>query len=265
MRPLTVDPAAFASTQFAAQEGATRPCRLDDLVDRKRSSGHIFGLMPGRPLRSRDPARRRKILEAAKRFFTRLGFKATNLEAIAAEAGCAKGALYLEFEDKETLLREVARDTFAAIRARFDAEVLPIDSPLERLVATLRFAYRQAAAEPMFGKLLREDPELRALLPASEADVARDARAQIAELRAWVDEGIARGEIRADVDRDAVPMVVGILRFAPQHLGIVTSLGLFSAERTLEAILDLFRAGLAAAPPSTSGPNRKKRPRRTKG
>jgi TetR/AcrR family transcriptional regulator, cholesterol catabolism regulator len=216
------------------------------------------------PSRSRDPARRRKILEAAKRLFTRVGFKATNLEAIAAEAGCAKGALYLEFEDKQALLREVAMNTFAAIRARFDAEVLPIDSPLERLVATLRFAHRQMVAEPMFAKLMREDPELRALLPASEADVAREARAQIAELRGWVDEGIARGEIRPGVDRDAVPLVLGVLRFAPQHLGVVTSLGLFSAERTLEAIVDLFRAGLAAAPPGTDGPIRTKRPRRTR-
>jgi TetR/AcrR family fatty acid metabolism transcriptional regulator len=198
--------------------------------------------------KSRDPARRQRILEAAKRHFTAYGFKGTNLDAVAAEAGCAKGALYLEFADKEALLREVAEAAFAAIRARYADEVLATASPLERLVGTLRFAYRQMAADPMFGKLLREDPDLRALGLAADPKNVEAAKAQIAMLRGWVDEGIERGEIRADIDRDAIPIALGVLRFAPQHLGIVTELGLFSPERALEAIVDIFRAGLAAPP-----------------
>ncbi|WP_437635773.1 TetR family transcriptional regulator [Sorangium sp. So ce854] len=201
-----------------------------------------------RPDRPRDPARRARILEAARRQFAERGFKGTNLDAVAAEAGCAKGALYLEFADKESLLREVVEQAFAAIRARFAAEVLGLESPLDRLVATLRFAYRQQAAEPLFGKLLREDPDLRALRLLDDAATAAAAKAQVAQINGWVDEGIARGEIRPDVDRDAIPFVLGVLRFAPQHLGLVTSLGGFAGERTLDAIADIFRAGLAARP-----------------
>jgi len=94
---------------------------------------------------------------------------------------------------------------------------------------------------------MREDPELHALLPRrSRGKALREAKAQIAELRGLVGEGIARGEIRADVDRDAVLFVVGILRFAPQHVPLVDALGLVSGERTLEAIVDVLRAGLAA-------------------
>lgn len=209
--------------------------------------------MPARrPEKPRDPARRTRILEAAKRLFAERGFKGVNLDAVAAEAGCAKGALYLEFADKEALLGEVVEQSFAAIRARFAAEVMGIDSPLERLVATLRFAYRQQAAEPLFGKLLREDPDLRALRLQDDAASAAAAKAQVAQIAGWVDEGIARGEIRPDVDRDAIPFVLGVLRFAPQHLGLVTSLGLFAGERTLDAIADIFRAGLAARPAATS-------------
>ncbi len=220
--------------------------------------------MVARPVqKSRDPARRQRILEAAKRHFTAHGFKGTNLDAVAAEADCAKGALYLEFADKEALLREVAEQSFATIRARFVDEVLSIESPLERLVGTLRFAYRQMAADPMFGKLLREDPDLRALGLASDSKNIEAANAQLAMLRGWVDEGIARGEIRADVDRDAVPVVLGVLRFAPQHLGILIELGLFSPERTLEAIVDVFRAGLAAPPsPAPAKPIRRASPTR---
>lgn len=203
-------------------------------------------MAPRRVQTSRDPARRRRILDAAKRLFTEQGFKGTNLDRVAAEAGCAKGALYLEFSSKEELLREVASETFAAISKRWADEVYSIESPLERLVETLRFAYRQMAAEPMFLRLMREDPELRALVGQDEAATVRAAEAQLAMLHGWVDEGIARGEIRADVDRDAVPIVLGVLRFAPQHLALVNRLGTFSGERVLEAIVDVWRAGLAA-------------------
>jgi len=195
---------------------------------------------------SRDPTRRRRILDAGKRHFSAHGFKATALDAVARDAGCSKGALYLEFADKEELLREVVSETFAAIRARFVREVQGIESPLDRLVATLRFAYQQLAVEPMFTKLMRDDPDLRALVPAgSEEDTARAAKAQVDQLIGWVDEGIARGEIRADVDREAIPAVIGVLRFAPQHLGLISAMGTVTADRTLEAILDVFRAGLA--------------------
>jgi TetR/AcrR family transcriptional regulator, cholesterol catabolism regulator len=194
----------------------------------------------------RDPARRRRILDAAKRHFSMYGFKGTNLDAIAAEAGCAKGALYLEFADKRALLREVVDETLAAVAARYAKEVMSIPSPLERLASTLRFAFRETATEPIFPKLLREDPDLRVLGLAGNADVAREAKAQVDVLASWVKEGIAKGEIRPDVDSEAIPFVIGVLRFAPQHLGLVTQLGLFSAERVLEGIVEVFRDGLAA-------------------
>jgi TetR/AcrR family fatty acid metabolism transcriptional regulator len=197
---------------------------------------------------ARDPTRRRRVLDVAKRHFTARGFKGTTLDAVAEEAGCAKGALYLEFADKEALLRTVVDETFAAIRARFVAEVLAIESPLARLGETLRFAFRQYAREPLFGRLMREDPELRALGFGGNADDARAARAQVEQLASWVDEGVARGEIRPDVDRNIVPYAIGVLRFAPQHLALADSLGLAAGERVLEGLVELFMSSLAARP-----------------
>ncbi|WP_437305065.1 TetR/AcrR family transcriptional regulator [Sorangium sp. So ce388] len=209
----------------------------------------------------RDPTRRRRILDAAKRHFTDRGFKGTRLDAIAAEAGCAKGALYLEFENKEILLREVVAELFGSIRARYEAEIARIDSPLERLKATLRFAYRYMAQEPLFARLLRDDPELRALRPTQDAAAEeRAARAEVDRLLGWVDEGIARGEIRADIDRDAVPFILSALRFVPLQLGLATA-GMFPGERALDAIVDVFAAGLAArGAPSAPRPEQGEQP-----
>lgn len=193
----------------------------------------------------RDPGRRRRVLDAAKRHFTLYGLKGTRLDAVAAEAGCAKGALYLEFADKETLLRAVVDEVFDDIRGRFAAEVASLGSPHERLVATLAFAFSRYAAEPLFARLQRDDRDLAVLRPPHTAEVqAAEARAQVGQLRGWVDEGVEAGELRADLDRDAVPMVIGLLRALPQHLAPMS--GWMSGERVLAAVLDIFAAGLAA-------------------
>lgn len=222
--------------------------RLERQFDPIENFSHVVQV-PSRA--SRDPSRRRRILDAARRQFTQYGLKGTRLDAVAAEAGCAKGALYLEFADKVALLREVTDEVFSEIRLKFERDVLPLESPLDRLVATLRFAYDSLRNEPLFGRLLRDDPDLRVLRPVDDDVKAMATKAQIDELLGWLDEGIERGEIRPDVDREAIPFVVGVLRFTPQHLALGT-LGMFPGDRVLEAILDLFRAGLAATPESES-------------
>ncbi len=207
----------------------------------------------------RDPTRRRRILVAAKQQFTAHGFRGTQLAAVAEAAGCAKGALYLEFSDKAALLREVVGEVYAAVHARYAAEVLALPSPHQRLVETLRFAYKMMAAEPLFSRLMREDPELSLLRPpADQAAQLAAAKAQIDQLIAWVDEGIAAGEMRPSLDREALPFVIGLLRFVPQHMA--TLAGLIAEDRVLRAIVDIFAAGLAAT--STPSPSPKPTPRR---
>lgn len=58
---------------------------------------------PARPGRPKDPAKRRAILEAAKRLFPRHGFDGVSMDAIAAEAGVSKLTLYSHFKDKDDL------------------------------------------------------------------------------------------------------------------------------------------------------------------
>ena len=199
-------------------------------------------------MNKRDPSRRRRVLDVARKHFARSGFKGSRLDAIAQEAGCAKGALYLEFSDKEALLQEVAREVLEAAGQRFAAEVASLPSPLQRLTMTLKFAFREMDREPLFERLMRDDPELRVLRPLSAAEEQqRAAQGQIALLRSWVEEGIARGEIRADLDIDAVPFLISLLRAVHPHAAAATG-GLFGRERLLDAVVEMFARSLAAAP-----------------
>jgi TetR/AcrR family fatty acid metabolism transcriptional regulator len=210
---------------------------------------------------ARDPGRRQRILDVAKRQFTERGFLGTRLEDVASEAGCAKGAIYLEFDDKETLLREVLDQTFADVMDRFARQVAGLASPRARLCETLRFAYRQHAAEPLFGRLLRDDPELRFLRATREDEWKAEAAERVAMIRRWVDEGIRLGEIRPDLDRDVIPAVLGVLRMVPLHLGLVTAAGGVSGDRVLDAVVGMFDAGLGPSQPSRARRPRVNRPR----
>src|SRR4051812_30912771 len=68
---------------------------------------------PVKPTRRYDSARRRAqaeatrndILDAAQRLFEELGYAATTMQAIAAEAGVALKTVYVAFETKSGLLR----------------------------------------------------------------------------------------------------------------------------------------------------------------
>lgn len=209
----------------------------------------ILVIMTPRTL-ARDPTRRSRILAVAKRHYLERGFRGTRLDEIAAEVGCSKGALYLEFPDKEALLREVVMQAAVSVRGRYDAQVLGVASPLDRLVATLAFAFREYAHEPLFARLSQKPEELEALGIGSGASERAQAAAQIDELAGWITEGIANGEIRSDVDARMVPLVIGILRNAPTHLPVVTMLGA-SGDAVLATLLDIFRRGLAAPPTET--------------
>lgn len=200
---------------------------------------------PARPT-PRDPGRRRRVLDVARQHFSRAGFRATRLDEIALEAGCAKGALYLEFESKEALLAEVAKEVLAAVEARFLAEVLSVPGPLARLRATLRFTFREMEREPLFERLAEEDPTfsmLRGLVDAPDQQTKADG--QVAMLRAWVEEGVAAGEIRPDLDREALPYALASLRAI--HLsGERSTVGRIDRARLMDTIIEIFIAGIRA-------------------
>ncbi|WNG47236.1 TetR/AcrR family transcriptional regulator [Archangium minus] len=197
--------------------------------------------------RSSAEARRQRILQVAKSHFERFGFRRTRIEDIARDAGIAKGAVYLEFESKEVLLHAVIEALFVEIGRRYAAEVMSLESPRERLRATLRFAYREFARDALFERLGREDSELAVFQSLAKAgDNPRKADAQVEMIRGWVHEGIERGEFRADLDVDAVPFVIGLLRFLHYHTALITTGDRITRERLLDAVIDIFIAGLSA-------------------
>ncbi|MDW4499344.1 TetR/AcrR family transcriptional regulator [Sulfitobacter sp. D35] len=85
--------------------------------------------------RSRQEARREKMIAAARKLFVEKGFEATSLDDIIAETGGSRRNVYLEFGGKEGLLRAVIEQIVSGIArdaALPDEEVL---APRDWLIA----------------------------------------------------------------------------------------------------------------------------------
>ena len=76
--------------------------------------------MPRLTQRTRD-ARRRQILDAARRCFTRNGFQATSMQDIFTASGLSAGAVYSHFTGKDEIVTAIADDVIDAITSSFGA------------------------------------------------------------------------------------------------------------------------------------------------
>src|SRR5436853_5369027 len=65
---------------------------------------------PQAPEMGGDSAKRRQILEGARRVFLAQGFDAASMGEIARAAGVSKGTLYVYFENKEELFAAIVRE-----------------------------------------------------------------------------------------------------------------------------------------------------------
>ncbi|HEY0351636.1 MAG TPA: helix-turn-helix domain-containing protein, partial [Gemmatimonadales bacterium] len=71
----------------------------------------------------RPEARAEEILDAAQQVFGESGFARAKLDDVARLAGVSKGTLYLYFDSKETLFREMVRAKIVALLAESEASL----------------------------------------------------------------------------------------------------------------------------------------------
>ena len=119
-----------------------------------------------------------RLLAAARRTFAQQGYAASAMDAICAEAGVTRGALYHHFGGKEGLLLEVVHQLDAEISARVTAEEARHDDPWQGFRACCRLWLEQA-----------RDPEIQRIY-------LRDAPAVLGQKMRDMDEVKTIGEIR---------------------------------------------------------------------
>ena len=145
---------------------------------------------------ARAAERRAAIVEAALEEFIARGFAATRLDDIARRAGVAKGTIYLHFKDKESMFEELVRIVIVPVVERLTALPPPTGS-VRDLVEAFASNFLKEVANTRRGDLVRlivaEGPRFPAVADFYYREVVSRG---IAGMRALIELGIARGEIR---------------------------------------------------------------------
>ena len=97
--------------------------------------------------------KRKNILEAAMRLFSKNGFEQTSIEALAREAGIGKGTVYSYFQTKKDIVRAFCEDELEYTRQELTQNSNP-DTPLKDLLMILFEAeFNYLSRNKEFGRL----------------------------------------------------------------------------------------------------------------
>jgi len=187
-------------------------------------------------------ARRRQILDAARRRFAANGFHQTSMQDVLAESGLSAGAVYRYFAGKEDIIGAIAEEAVGALRASFasDDDHLTIAEIVARALA----AVDARAAEDDVGRLA-----LQVWAEAARSETLRRRLAKaVRQARAALRDRIAR-QYGPDVDAEALAVVVVAL--LPGYLHAKVIVGDVDAEgylRGVDALGEVMRRDSRAAP-----------------
>ena len=99
-------------------------------------------------------ARRRQILDAARRCFVRNGFHATSMQDVLAEANLSAGAVYRYFRGKDEIIAAIAGEAVAEIAGALDSAFDTGDPPpLDEVLGAAFLAIQRVDAEQGVAKL----------------------------------------------------------------------------------------------------------------
>ena len=213
---------------------------------------HFQSPSSGEPRWQRRPdARPEEILEAAKHVFGERGYAGTTLEDVARRAGVSKGTLYLYFEGKEALFREMVRAKVVPALAHAEATVRTFEgSSRELLVLLVSSMYRRLRDEGLarVGRVVQAElPSFPELAQFYFEEVILRSRRLVSRV---LERGVARGEFREVAHAFAARGLASLLvhtaqlqcffhDFDPDQL---------SDEAALGGLVDLFLHGVLARP-----------------
>jgi TetR/AcrR family transcriptional regulator, transcriptional repressor of aconitase len=158
-------------------------------------------------------ARRRQILDAARRSFVRNGFHATSMQDLLREANLSAGAVYRYFKSKDEIIAAIGFANVAAF-TRAVEEVVQVDDPppLDEALGLLLAALERLDEEQDQAKITLQAWSEALRSPALAARVEEGWAELTSSLAGLVETYQHRGDISTDVPADRIArMLVGLL------------------------------------------------------
>jgi AcrR family transcriptional regulator len=159
--------------------------------------------------REQSELSRERLIEAATRLFAERGYRDASVQAIGEAAGISRGSIFWHFGSKEGLLWAVVQRVFA----RWEAETLVPevgDARGEEAIGRALRAHRRFLADEggtlrLLFVLMFEALGPRPELAGEFARLHRDLR----ELATpWLEEAVADGDFRSDVDPETIVTLI---------------------------------------------------------
>jgi AcrR family transcriptional regulator len=174
--------------------------------------------------------RRAELADAALRIVATRGIAALSTRTLADEAGLTTGALFRHYASLDDLLVGVCERAAELLGATFPDPALP---PRARLAAFTRARLALVRAHPGVPQLVLSDQFALALPDEGRAHLRLAVRATHGFLAGALRDGQARGEVRADVEADALAsLFLGALQVA----AVTARAGVVSAPSALRAL-----------------------------
>jgi AcrR family transcriptional regulator len=167
-------------------------------------------------------ARRRTILDGARRSFARDGYEGATVRRLEAEIGLSRGAIFHHFRDKESLFFAVAEDDAAEMAS------IVAEHGLVQLMRDLRSRDPGwLGVQLELSRRLRTDADFRNRWAARSERISAAARSRL-------QQGVERGTLRTDVP---VETLAAFLELVLDGLVLHRAMGV--PDDDLDAVLDL--------------------------
>jgi AcrR family transcriptional regulator len=189
-------------------------------------------------------ARRQAILEAALSIFAARGYAAARLDDVAAQAGVAKGTLYLYFRDKQALFEELVRGAVTPIMDQVRAAALTSDiEPIHIVEMFFGLFQREVLGSDrklLLRLMIAEGPRFPAITAFYHREVVSRG---MALMRTVAQRAVARGEFSTEAAARFPQLIVAPLLLAVIWDGLFSKIEPLDVGGLLRAHCDLLTAG----------------------
>lgn len=165
--------------------------------------------------------RKNQILKSAIRVFARSNYRAATVAEIAAEAGISEAMIYKHFPSKRSLLLQVLKQVSGRIIELWRTELEKTQDTMEAMRNMALVYYGRMAEHPEELKV-----QFQAVSEIGDSAIARQVRldhgAYIDFVETVIREGMRKGAVRSDLDREALAVFfdgIGILMNMMRLLG----------------------------------------------
>jgi AcrR family transcriptional regulator len=176
---------------------------------------------------ARSEATRRKIITSAVELFNEIGYPATGLGDIIERAELTKGALYYHFDSKESLATAIIEEGSANLIHAFRSITESSAPTLESMIHGAFVAADLLSTD----KVARSGTQLLRAFGEFNDAAASTYQGWLIEMAARAYEAIDEGDLRADLDPEAVGETIVATMLGAELLSNATSAGVDMLER----------------------------------